>query len=286
MHSFYMQYFSLNDGNKIPALGFGTYLIPDDGTTEKSVLMALESGYRLIDTAQAYQNETGVGKAIKASGLKREEVFIESKLWLSNFGYEKAKKGIENSLKRLDIDYIDLYILHQPYGDTIGAYKALEEAKKEGKIKSIGISNHTPNFLNKFLPEIEIMPCVNQMECNPFCQEKDVREIMDKNNILLQSWYPIGHGSKELLENEKIVAVAKKHNKSVVQVILRWHIQSGFVAIPKSTSKQHIIDNLNIFDFELDDNDMQQINSLDKGKTSINHDDPEFGKMLAGFVVD
>ena len=280
-----MMYFELNDGNKIPSLGFGTYLIPNDGTTEKSVLSAFEAGYRLIDTAQAYQNETGVGDAIKKSGLKREEIFIESKLWCSNFGYEKAKKGIESSLKKLGVDYIDLYILHQPFGDTIGAYKALEEAKNEGKIKSIGISNHNVNFLNKFLPNIYIMPVVNQLECNPFCQRKGEREIMDKNNIILQSWYPIGHGDKALVNNKNIIEIGKKYNKSAVQVILRWHIQSGFIAIPKSTSPAHIKDNFDIFDFELSEEDMQKINSLDTGKPTWNADDPSVCDALLSWVV-
>ena len=279
-----MIYFNLNDGNKIPALGFGTYLIPDDGTTEKSVLMALEAGYRLIDTAQAYQNEIGVGKAIKASGLKREEIFIESKLWCSNFGYEKAKKGIESSLKKLDVDYIDLYILHQPYGDVVGAYKALEEAQTEGKIKSIGISNQDAKFLKDFLPKVNVIPSVNQIECNPFCQRKDERDIMSKDNIALQSWYPIGHGNKELLNNNDIVEIGKKYNKSSVQVILKWHIQNGFIAIPKSTSKEHIEDNFNIFDFELSQEDMQKIEKLDTGKPSFIHNE-EFGKQLLSWVV-
>lgn len=279
-----MIYFDLNDGNKIPSLGFGTYLIPDDGTTEKSVLSAFEAGYRLIDTAQAYQNETGVGVAIKNSGLKREEIFIESKLWCSNFGYEKAKKGIESSLKKLDVDYIDLYILHQPYGDVVGAYKALEEAQKEGKIKSIGISNQDAKFLSEFLPNVNIMPTVNQIECNPFCQRKDERKVMDKNNIILQSWYPIGHGNKELLNNDDIVEIGKKYNKSAVQVILRWHVQSGFIAIPKSTSPAHINDNFDIFDFELSQEDMNKIEKLDTGKPSFIHNE-EFGKQLLSWVV-
>ena len=279
-----MIYFDLNDGNRIPALGFGTYLIPDDGTTEKSVLSAFETGYRLIDTAQAYQNEIGVGKAVRASGLKREEIFIESKLWCSNFGYEKAKKGIDSSLKKLGVDYIDLYILHQPYGDVVGAYKALEEAKKNGKIKSIGISNQDAKFLSDFLPNIEIIPSINQIECNPFCQRIDERKIMNKNNIMLQSWYPIGHGDKKLLNNNIIVEIGKKYNKSPVQVILRWHIQNGFVAIPKSISQIHIKDNFNIFDFKISKQDMAEIEKLDTGIPSFIHNE-EFGKQLLSWVV-
>ena len=279
-----MIHFTLNDGNKVPALGFGTYLIPDDGTAEKSVLMAFEAGYRLIDTAQAYQNEKGVGSAVKNSGLKREEVFIESKLWCSNFGYEKAKKGIDNSLKKLNVDYIDLYILHQPYGDVVGAYKALEEAKKEGKIKSIGISNQDDEFLKNFLPNVSIIPAVNQIECNPFCQRKEERKLMAKNKILLQSWYPIGHGNKELLNHSVITELSKKYGKTNVQVILKWHIQSGFIAIPKSTSAQHIRDNFNIFDFEISQEDMRKIEQLDTGKPSFIHNE-EFGKQLLSWVV-
>ena len=281
-----MDFVKMNDGKEIPMLGFGTYLIPDNGSTEKAVSIALEEGYRLIDTAQVYRNETGVGKAIKNSGLKREEIFIESKLWVSNFSYEKAKSGIESSLNKLGVDYIDLYILHQPYLDTVGAYKALEEAQKEGKIKSIGISNHSVKWLNKFLPNINIVPVVNQLECNPFCQQREVRKIMNDNNILMQSWYPVGHGNKELLEDKTITEIAKKYNKSTVQVILKWHIQSGFIVIPKATAREHIKDNINIFDFELTNDDMQAINNLDRNAPTWDTDDESKGELFKTFIVD
>ena len=220
-----MENIRLNNGTTIPAIGFGVFLIPDDGTCEKAVGEALKIGYRFIDTAAAYMNEVGVGKAIAKSGIKREEIYITSKLWLQDYGYEAAKKGIDGSLKNLNVDYIDLYLLHQPYFDTIGAWKALEEAVAEGKIKSIGISNHTIGFLEKLLPHMNIEPAINQMECNPLFQQKELRKFMAPHDIKMQAWYPLGHGSKELFNNEILKSIAQKHGKSVSQIILRWHLE-------------------------------------------------------------
>lgn len=266
--------FKLNDGNEIPVLGFGVFLVPNDGPTYEAVLQALKSGYRLIDTAAAYMNETDVGKAVKDSGIPREEIYITSKLWLQDYGYEAAKKGIETSLKNLDTDYIDLYLLHQPYGDVIGAWRALEEAKEEGKIRSIGISNQTVGIMRKFLPDMKILPAVNQVECNPLFQQKELRKFMKDYGILTEAWYPLGHGNRELLENPTLKNIAEKYGKDVGQVILRWHVQEGIVALPKATSPEHISGNINIFDFTLTDAEMAQIRMLDTGKGTH---DPEDG---------
>ena len=275
-----MQTVKLNNGTKIPAIGFGVFLIPDDGTCEKAVLNALEVGYRFIDTAAAYMNEVGVGKAIKSSGLKREEIYVTSKLWLQDYGYEAAKKGIDTSLKNLDLDYMDLYLLHQPYFDTLGAWRALEEAVDEGKIKSIGISNHTIGFLEKLLPEMRIKPAINQMECNPLFQQKELREYMKPYDIKMQAWYPLGHGNKELFENETLKTIANKYSKTVSQIILRWHVEEGIIPIPKSTSMNHIKENFQIFDFSLDSDDMATIRVIDTGKGTHNTDDISFGETL------
>ncbi|MBQ8460636.1 aldo/keto reductase [bacterium] len=275
-----MQTVKLNNGTEIPAIGFGVFLIPDDGTCERAVSDALEVGYRFIDTAAAYMNEVGVGKAIKSSGLKREDIYVTSKLWLQDYGYEAAKKGIDTSLKNLNLDYIDLYLLHQPYFDTKGAWKALEEGVNEGKIKSIGISNHTIGFLENLLPEMRIKPAINQMECNPLFQQKELREYMKPYDIKMQAWYPLGHGNKELFENEILKSIGAKYNKTVSQIILRWHVEEGIIPIPKSTSMNHLKENFEIFDFSLDSDDMAKIRSIDTGRGTHNPDDLSFGETL------
>lgn len=267
-----MNTFKLNDNTTIPSIGFGVFMIPNNGETEKAVSTALKEGYRLIDTAAAYQNESDVGKAVRNSGIPREEIYITSKLWLQDFGYEAAKKAIDTSLKNLGLDYMDLYLLHQPYGDTAGAWKALEEAVRAGKIKSIGISNHTVKFMKKLIPQMKIMPVVNQMECNPFFQQKELREYMNQYGIRMEAWYPLGHANKKLLTDKQLVQIGKKYGKSVAQVILRWHLQEGIIALPKATSLEHIRDNFNIFDFALDDEDMSIIRSMDTGKGTHNPD--------------
>lgn len=270
----------LNDGNEIPALGFGVFLVPNDGPTYEAVFQALKAGYRLIDTAAAYMNETDVGKAVKDSGIPREEIYITSKLWLQDYGYEAAMRGIETSLKNLDTDYIDLYLLHQPYGDVIGAWRALEEAKEEGKIRSIGISNQTPGIMKKFLPDMKILPAVNQVECNPFFQQKELRNFMKDYGIFTEAWYPLGHGNRELLENPTLKNIAEKYGKNVGQVILRWHVQEGIVALPKATSPEHITGNIDIFDFSLTDAEMAQIQMLDTGKGTHDPEDEATAETL------
>ena len=280
-----MKTFEFNNKQTIPAVGFGVFQIPNNGPTYEATLSALKAGYRHIDTAAGYMNESDVGKAIKASEIDREDIFITSKLWLQDYGYENAKKGIENSLKALDVEYIDLYLLHQPYGDYLGAWKALEEAVHEGKIKSIGVSNITVNLWNKFKDGMTIMPVVNQVEFNPFIQQKELRKIMKENNILLEAWYPLGHGNKDLLENETIVSIAKKYNKNTGQIILRWIYQEGVISLPKSTNPTRMKGNIDIFDFELTDEDMAAIQALDTGKPTHNPEDPVNETRLMGLKI-
>lgn len=275
-----MNGFKLNDGNIIPEIGFGVFMIPNDGSTYEAALKALKAGYRHIDTAAAYFNEEEVGRAVRDSGIPRNEIFVTSKLWLQDYGYENAKKGIETSLKNLGLDYMDLYLLHQPYFDTVGAWKALVEAQKDGKIKSIGVSNMTPKIFKEFISKIDVKPSVNQVECNPYFQQKDLRDVLKSYGVRLEAWYPFGHGSKELMNDKVLVSIAEKYNKSVPQVILRWHIQEGIVALPKSLNEEHIKANLNVFDFNLSDDDMAQIRTIDKGVGSHNPEAEGVGEML------
>ena len=282
-----MEMITLNDGVKIPAIGFGVFMIPADGSTYKAVREALDVGYRHIDTATAYFNEEEVGKAVRDSGIPREEIFITSKLWLSHYGYERAKIGIERSLRKLGLDYIDLYLIHQPYGDVTGAWKAMEEAKTAGKLRSIGVSNMTTKIWNEFVPQFSTLPSVNQVECNPFSQQKELRAILDKNNVKLECWYPLGHGNVELLNNSVITELAQKYGKDAGQIILRFEVQEGFITLPKSSTPERIKNNINIFDFTLTDKEMNSIRALDTGKTSHDPDATGIGEtLLKAFVVE
>lgn len=267
-----MEMVTLNDGNKIPAVGFGVFLIPNDGATYEAVTQALKAGYRHIDTAAAYFNEAEVGKAVKDSGIPREEIFITSKLWLQDYGYEAAKKGLETSLEKLGLDYVDLYLLHQPYGDVAGAWKALEEAKAEGKIRTIGVSNMTPKIWKEFVPQFATMPAVNQVECNPFFQQKELRALLAENDVKIEAYQPLGHGDETLLSHPDIVKLADKYGKNPGQIILRFEVQDGLIVLPKSTNPQRIAGNIDIFDFELSDGEMDSLRTLDTGK---GHHDPE-----------
>lgn len=280
-----MQNIKLNDGNSIPAIGFGVFLVEPNGPTYEAVKKALQAGYRHIDTAAAYFNEEDVGKAVRDSGVSREEVFITSKLWLQDYGYEAAKKGIDASLQKLGMDYMDLYLLHQPYGDVAGAWKALEEAKKEGKIKSIGVSNMTPRLWKEFTAQFDTVPAVNQVECNPFFQQKELRKLLDEKGVRVEAWYPLGHGSKELLETPAIQSAAEKYGKNAGQVILRFEVQEGIIALPKSTNPARIAGNIDIFDFELTDFEMNAIRALDTGKGTHDPEAPGVGENLATLKV-
>lgn len=264
-----MEMVTLNDGNKIPAVGFGVFLIPNDGATYEAVTRALKAGYRHIDTAAAYFNEAEVGKAVKDSGISREEIFITSKLWLQDYGYEAAKKGLETSLEKLGLDYVDLYLLHQPYGDVAGAWKALEEATAEGKIRSIGVSNMTPKIWKEFVPQFATMPAVNQVECNPFFQQKELRALLAENDVKIEAYQPLGHGDETLLSHPDIVKLAEKYGKNPGQIILRFEVQEGLIVLPKSTNPQRIAGNIDIFDFELSDGEMDSLRTLDTGKNGL-----------------
>jgi len=281
-----MEFVKLNDGNKIPAVGFGVFLIENNGPTYDAVKIALKAGYKHIDTAAAYFNESDVGKAVKDSGIGREEIFVTSKLWLQDNNFDAAKKAVDVSLKNLGLDYMDLYLIHQPYGDVLGAWKALEEAKKAGKIKSIGVSNMSPKIYSELVSQFETLPAVNQVECNPTFQQKKLRELMDKDGVKVEAWYPLGHGNKELLENPEILKMADKYNKNAGQIILRFEVQEGFIILPKSTNAGRIAGNIDIFDFELSAEEMEIFRKMDTGKGAHNPDAPGVGEsLLARFKI-
>lgn len=271
---------TLNDGNHIPAVGFGVYHIPSNGPTYEAALAALKAGYRHIDTAAAYFNEEDVGRAVRDSGIPREEIFVTSKLWLQDYGYEPAKKGIARSLRKLDIGYIDLYLIHQPYGDVPGAWKAMEEAKAEGKLRSIGVSNMTPKIWNEFVPQFATKPAVNQLEFNPFFQQKAIREIMAKDDVKLEAWYPLGHGDETLLSDPVIGKLAEKYGKNPGQIILRFEVQEGVITLPKSVTPERIKGNLELFDFELTEDEMASLRALDTGKGAHDPDAPGVAENL------
>lgn len=275
-----MDYFTLNDGNKIPAFGFGTFLIPADGSTYKAVREALDLGIRHIDTAVAYFNEQEVGAAIKDSGIARDDIWITSKMWLQDYATEDAKKALDLSLKKLQTDYIDLYLLHQPYGEVVQAWKVLEDAQKAGKIRSIGVSNMTPKLWNQYIPQFDVMPAVNQVEFNPYFQQKPLRELLKKTNTYLEAWGPLGQGNANLLNDPVILKIAKAHNKNAGQIILRFEIQEGIIVFPKSTKKERIRSNMEIFDFALTSEEMEAMRGLDTGKGIHDPDAPGVGEAL------
>ena len=271
---------TLNDGVKIPVYGFGTFQIPADGSTYKAVREALDLGIRHIDTAVAYFNEAEVGKAVRESGIPREEIFVTSKLWLQDYGYEAAKKGIETSLRKLGLDYMDLYLIHQPYGDVPGAWRAMEEAKAEGKIRSLGVSNMTPKIWNQFVPQFKTMPSVNQVEFNPYYQQRDIRAIMAEHDVKLEGWGPLGQGNANLLKDPVITKIADAHGKNAGQVILRFEVQEGIIVFPKSTKPERIKSNMDIFDFELTESEMNEMRGLDTGKGVHNPDNEGVAEFL------
>lgn len=277
----------LNDGNQIPVVGFGVFMIPNNGPTYDAVLQALKAGYRHIDTAAAYFNEENVGRAVKDSGIPREDIFITSKLWLQDYGYEQAKIGIARSLRKLDLGYIDLYLIHQPYGDVTGAWKAMEEAKEAGQIKSIGDSNMTPKIWNQYVPQFKTKPAVNQVECNPFCQQRELRQILDKDDVKLECYYPLGHGNADLLGHPLVTSLAQKYNKDAGQILLRFETQDGLIVLPKSTNPQRIQGNIQIFDFQLTEQEMEAMRALDTGKTTHDPEADGVEDMLRNaFVIE
>ncbi len=270
----------LNDGVQIPAVGFGVFLIPNDGETYDAVSQALQAGYRHIDTAAAYMNESDVGKAVRDSGIPREDIFITSKLWIQDYGYDATKKAIQTSLNNLNMDYIDLYLLHQPYSDVLGAWKALEEAKADGLIKSIGISNMTPKFYKEFVSQFETKPSVNQVEFNPYFQQKELRALLAEDNVKIEAWAPLGQGNADLFKEDILVHLSEKYNKNVGQIILKFEVQEGMIVLPKSVTSSRIESNIQLFDFELTEEEMEEIRALDKGKGNHDPDAPGVGEYL------
>src|SRR4030066_1908440 len=245
-----MQTVKLNNGVEIPILGFGVFQITDPTECERSVVDAIQAGYSHIDTAASYQNEEAVGKGIKQSGVAREKLFITTKLWIQRNGYEGTKRAFENSLKRLQLDYIDLYLIHQPFGDVHGEWRAMEELYHEGKIRAIGVSNFSPDRIMDLMVHNRITPAVNQIEVNPFHQQIDTQKFLQDNSVQVEAWAPFAEGRKNLFQNELLLSIAAKHKKSVAQVILRWLIQRGIIALAKSTRKERMIKNISVFDFK------------------------------------
>lgn len=282
-----MQKVVLNNGIEIPILGFGVFQVTDQQECENSVLDAIETGYRLIDTAASYMNETAVGNAIKKSGVAREELFITTKLWLESTGYEKTKQAFEKSLNKLQLDYLDLYLIHQPYGDVHGSWRAMEELYKEGKVKAIGVSNFHPDRVMDIITFNEVVPAVNQIETHPFNQQIENQKFLIENKVQIESWGPFAEGRNNLFQNELLLSIATKYQKSIAQVVLRWLTQRGVVAIPKSVKKERIKENFNIFDFELNAEDMEAITTLDMNKSSFfDHRDPAMVKWLGERKLD
>lgn len=277
-----MKYVTLNNGVKMPILGYGVYQIEDLKECERCVLDAIEVGYRLIDTAQTYGNEEAVGRAIKKCNVPREELFITTKVWISNAGYEKAQTSIEESLKKLQLEYLDLVLIHEPFNDYYGTYRAMEEMYKGGNIRAIGVSNFYPDRLVDLIKFNEVVPEINQVETHPFNQQVRAKEIMDKYGVQIESWAPFAEGRNNIFTNKTLKEVGDKYNKSIAQVALKYLIQRGVIVIPKSVHKERMIENFNIFDFKLDDYDMKKIVKLDKAKSAFfSYYDPDVVEIFA-----
>lgn len=271
----------------MPIIGFGVYQVPDAQECENAVYEALIAGYRLIDTASGYLNEEAVGRAIKRSGVPREELFITTKLWIQDAGYESAKIAFSKSLSKLQLDYLDLYLIHQPYGDYYGAWRAMEDLYREGKIRAIGVSNFHPDRLMDLIMHNEIVPAVNQVETHPFYQQKESAAFMKEQGVQHESWAPFAEGRNNMFSNGVLTSIAEKHNKSVAQVVLRWLVQREVVTIPKSVRKERIVENFDIFDFELSLEDIEKISTLDKGESLFgSHQDPEIVKSIGAMKFD
>src|SRR3954468_13692481 len=276
-----MQKVALNNGLEMPILGFGVFQMTDLEECERSVSDAIQTGYRLIDTAASYENEEAVGKGIRRSGVPRQELFVTTKLWLADAGYEKARRAFDRSLRRLQLDYLDLYLIHQPYGDVYGSWRAMEELHREGRVRAIGVSNFQPDRLMDLMVHNEVAPAVNQVETHPFHQQVEAQQFMRENNVQIESWGPFAEGRNNIFGNELLLSIAGKYGKSVAQVVLRWLIQREVVVIPKSVRKERIVENFNIFDFELSAEDMAAVATLDtKQSLFFDHRDPKMVKML------
>jgi 2,5-diketo-D-gluconate reductase A len=272
---------TLNNGVQMPIVGFGVFQVPDPAECERSVREAIDVGYRLLDTAASYRNEESVGAGIRASGIDRAQIFVTTKLWVEDASYDGAKAAFERSVNKLQLDYLDLYLIHQPYGDVYGAWRAMEELHRAGRIRAIGISNFYPDRVVDFVLHNEITPAVNQIEIHPFHQQTDAQALLQENNIQAEAWGPFAEGKNGLFQNEVLQSVGRKHGKSIAQVVLRWLIQRGIVAIPKSVRKERMAENFAIFDFELDADDLAAIATLDQKTSSFfDHRDPAMVKWL------
>jgi len=282
-----MQRVKLNNSIEIPILGFGVFQIKDAAECERSVMDAIEIGYRHIDTAASYLNEEAVGKGIKKSAIAREELFITTKVWIQKNGYDGTMKAFENSLKRLQLDYLDLYLIHQPYGDIYGEWRAMEELYQQGKIRAIGVANFQPDRIMDLMINNKIIPAVNQVEVNPFNQQIETQKFLQENNVQTEAWAPFAEGKNNIFNNEVLKSIAAEYNKSVAQIILRWVTQRGIVALAKSVRKERMMENFNVLDFDLSSDDMNTITTLDTKTTSFfDHRDPEMVKWLGNRKLD
>lgn len=282
-----MKTVTLNNGVEIPILGFGVYQVKDLNECERSVIDAIETGYRLIDTAASYLNEEAVGRGLKASGVSRKELFVTTKLWVQDAGYERTKLAFEKALKRLQLDYLDLYLIHQPYGDIHGAWRAMEELCREGRVRAIGISNFQSDRVMDLIMNNKILPAINQIEVNPFNQQIEAQKFLNANNIQVEAWAPFAEGKNNIFTNPVILSISQKYRKSPAQIILRWVVQRGIIVLSKSTHKERMIENINILDFELSAEDMNTIIALDtKISCFFDHRDPEMVKWICGRKLD
>jgi len=280
-------YVTLNNGLKMPLLGFGVFQIPDPAECERCVIDAIESGYRLIDTATSYLNEQAVGAGVRHSGVARENLFVTSKLWVQDAGYEKTRLAIDKSLQRLQLDYLDMYLIHQPFGDVYGSWRAMEEAYRAGKLRAIGVSNFHTDRLMDLMAFNEVAPAVNQIEINPFHQQDDAAAFMRANGVQAEAWAPFAEGKNNLFHNPLLEAIAGRHGKSIGQVVLRWLLQRQIVALAKTTRRERMAENLDIFDFQLNDSDMAAIATLETGVSSFfSHRDPAIVKWMKERKLD
>lgn len=280
-----MEYVTLNNGVKMPQLGFGVYQIADAGDRERAVRDAIEVGYRSIDTAASYGNEEAVGRAVRESGVPRDELFVTTKLWIGDASYEGAKRGFEASLGRLGLDYVDLYLIHQPFGDVHGAWRAMEELYEQGVVRAIGTANFQPDRIADLIAFNRVEPAVDQIECNVFCQQREAQAYLQKRDVAMEGWAPFAEGRGNLFGNEELASIAAAHGASVAQVALRWQLQRGIICIPKSTHRERMEENFDVFGFELTDDEMARIDALDTRESCFfDHRDPETVERLASLV--
>jgi 2,5-diketo-D-gluconate reductase A len=282
-----MEHITLNNGHQMPMLGFGVFQIPDAQECERSVIDAIQAGYRLIDTAASYKNEVAVGKGLRHAGVAREDLFVTTKLWVEDAGFERTQKAIDKSLRLLQLDYLDLYLIHQPYGDVHGAWRAMEQAYKQGKLRAIGVSNFHPDRLMDIQVFNEIAPAVNQVEVNPFQLQLEAVPFMKDAGVQAQAWAPFAEGRNNLFQNEVLMAIGQRHGKTVGQVVLRWLLQRGIASLAKTVRKERMAENLAVFDFQLDDGDMARISALDTNTSSFfSHRDPAIVKWMSERRLD